>query len=156
MRVAEITQWMALLAKGNVDDGLAQFGKKLSEIPGRQVVKVGPKDPRFSEVALEYDPKDGSRLLFIDAKFAKPEAVSHAQLEKRFGKYREMPGPVDDFSGVSPGTNFVFAEGTDRFSLSTYFKGTIEESVDASRVSLRRVVPLSPAPPKKPDVKATP
>jgi hypothetical protein len=154
MKVAEITQWIALLSTGTIDDGLAQFGKKLSELPGRQLVSVQPKDPRFSELALEYDPDDKSRLLFVDAHFAQPEAVNHAQLEKRFGKYVEMHPPVDDFSGLSPGTNFIFAEGKDRFSLSIYFQGKVEESVDATRVSLRRIIPLEMTPRKKPDDEA--
>jgi hypothetical protein len=149
MKVSEITQWIALLSTGKIDDGLALFGKKLSEIPGRQVVAVAPKDPRFSEVALEYDPKDASRLLFIDAKLVKPEPVNHTQLEKRFGKHVGMHPPVDDFSGTSPGTNFVFAEGKDRFSLSVYFNGKVEESVRASRVTLRRIIPLELRDPNK-------
>jgi len=142
------------LSTGKLDDGLAQFGKKLSEIPGRQLVAVEPKDPRFAEVRLEYDPKDGSRLLFIDARFAQPEPVNHAQVEKRFGKYVELPPPVDDFSGQSPGTNFIFAEGKDRFSLSIHFRGAVEESVDATRVSLRRIIPFDMTPPKKRDDEA--
>ena len=79
--------------------------------------------------------------------FETPEPVSHSQVEKRFGKYRPLVEPVDDFSGDSPGTEFVFDEGKERFALSLYFAGQIEESVNLSRVTLRRLIPLAPAVP---------
>ena len=28
MKISEITQWIALLSKGKIDDGIARFGKK--------------------------------------------------------------------------------------------------------------------------------
>lgn len=148
MKLSEISQWIALLTKGSLDDGVNQFGKKVSELAGRDLVRVKATDPRFERLDLEYNPSDKARLLLVDAHFEKPEPVSYDQLVTRFGKDEPIQPPVDDFSGETQGSHFLFSEGKERFSLSVFYAGKPEETVEMTRISLRRTLPLFP--PKDP------
>lgn len=149
MKISEISSWVAMLVQSKLDDGVARFGKELRKIAGRDLVFVEPADPRFADVALEYDADDEARLLFVDVAFKSPEPVSHPQLVKRFGPRAPLPPPLDDFSGESIGDYFSFHEGEHELCLSVYFTGVPDESVNVTRLSLRRVVPVAAFVPKE-------